>query len=182
MARRGKATCVNRDDPKGVNLARYGSARLVVRPHLDRLLLAGGRRQRRRSRTRTLSPAMLSLLVANAFIACSPSLSLSRRKAARSLAVALSRISARTATLLVAQPLQPSGELLHATFFFAKCSPVRPGLTPLPLVAHGPTLRHGAILPNAFCAGIVTVLRSPSHGADRPRALGSRADARRRSP
>ena len=169
---------------EGINLARYGSARLAVRPHLGLAAHSHGADGNRRSRIGRFAGNAL-LLVADSFYRPARHLSPSRQKRPpHSLAVRLSRVRPCNCDALGC----PAPRSFRRAPPIPCSSPSAHGrdlrLTPLPLVAHGPTpFGPARILPNALRGNSGRACAHLLHGADRPRALrASRADARRRRP
>lgn len=111
---------------EGINLARYGSARLAVRPHLGLAAHSHGADGNRRSRIGRFAGNAL-LLVADSFYRPARHLSPSRQKKADPLprCSPLSR-----SALQLRRSWLPSPSFLPAsssnTLFFAKCSWARP--------------------------------------------------------
>lgn len=184
MARREKGYVCEQDDPKGSTLP--ATVRLALLSGLiwGWLLIAMGQTAIAGAGS-DASPAMLSFSWQIAFIALlAISLPLAKKRPPRSLAVRLSRVRPCNCDALGC----PAPRSFRRAPPIPCSSPSAHGcdlrLTPLPLVAHGPTpFGPARILPNALRGNSGRACAHLLHGADRPRALrASRADARRRRP
>lgn len=169
---------------EGVDLARYGSARLAARPHLGLAAHIHGADGDRGGRLGRFAGNAF-LLVADSFYRPARHLSPSHQKRPpRALAVRIPRV----------RPCNCDALGCPASRSFRRAPPIprsSPGAhgrglrrAPLPLVAHGPTPFGSArIPPNALRGDSGRACAHRLHGAGRPRTLrASRADARRRRP
>lgn len=147
---------------EGVDLARYGSARLAARPHLGLAAHIHGADGDRGGRLGRFAGNAF-LLVADSFYRSARHLSPSRQKRPpRALAVRIPRVRPCNCDALGC----PASRSFRRAPPIPCSSPSAHGrdlrLTPLPLVAHGPTpFGPARILPNAL-RGNSGRLRSPS--------------------
>lgn len=184
MTRREKGHLCEQDSPKESILP--ATVRLALLPGLiwGWLLISMGQTAIAGAGS-DASPAMLSFSWQIAFIALLCHLSPSRQKRPpRALAVRIPRVRPCNCDALGC----PASRSFRRAPPIPCSSPSAHGrdlrLTPLPLVAHGPTpFGPARILPNALRGNSGRACAHLLHGADRPRALrASRADARRRRP